>query len=253
MREHCRTQHSFDPMPKPVNLQQNLRTVGQPQSVPGTNTTKPSAAAEKFLKMMRDCLTIQELGSRRNVDQVISDSFGSIDKALNYLTDNFVIMRKTNISGISAHVCDNCLTFQFQYIKNIGFDLTASERHRCIRPMVYGPNKLQDKITRQEQLRMQSYDSLTMLTNSIFMGNKYLVVDSTLTQPNLANLHLPLIKFDFITPDHWTWTPISRKIISLTETALNNYIMRMKGTFALISIESGVHSGDHLMYIKCEQ
>ena len=143
---------------------------------------------------MRDFLTIQELGFRLDVNQVVSDSVGSIDKALNYLMDNFVILRKTDVSGISGHVCDNCLTFQFQYIKDIGFDLTARERHRCIPSMVHEANKLQDNITRHEHLRMQSYDFLTMLTNSIFMGNKYLVVESNIIPPNLANLHLPLIK-----------------------------------------------------------
>ena len=119
-------------------------------------------------------------------------------------------MRKKDISGISGHICDNCLTFQFQYIKDIGFGLTARERHRCIPSMVYEAIKLQDNITRHEHLRMQSYYSLTMLTNSIFMDNKYLVVDSNLTPPNLANLHLRLINFDSITHDHWAWMPISR-------------------------------------------
>ena len=50
MREHCRTQHNFDPMPKIVK--QNLTTVGQGQFVTGTNATRPSDAVEKFMKFM---------------------------------------------------------------------------------------------------------------------------------------------------------------------------------------------------------
>ena len=163
-----------------------------------------------------------------------------------------MILQHAPILVLSGHVCDNCLTFQFQYIKDIGIDLTARERHRCLPSMVYEANKLQDKITRQEHLRMQSYDLLTKLTNSIFMGKKYIVVDSTITPPYLENLHAPLIEFDSITPNHWAWTPISSKKIGLTEIDLKNLIVRIKGTFALIYVHSGVHSGHHLMYIKAE-
>ena len=100
-------------------------------------------------------------------------------------------MRKTDISGISEHVCDNCSTFQFQDIKDIGFDLTARERPLCIPSMGYEANKLQDKNTR---LRF-----LAMLTNSIFKGNKYLEVKSDIIPPDLANLHLPMIKYGSFT------------------------------------------------------
>ena len=153
MRKHCRTQHGFDPMPAPANVK--VTTVRRPELVTGTNTIGPSDTTEKFLKMMRDFLTIQELGFGLDVKQVVSNSVGFIDKALNYLMDNYVILRKTDVSGISGHVCGNCLTFQFQYIKNIGFDLTARERHRCIPSMVHEASKLQDKITRHNYLRMQ--------------------------------------------------------------------------------------------------
>ena len=50
MREHCRTQHNFDPMPKIDK--ENLTTVGQRQFVSGTNTDRPSDAVEKFMKLM---------------------------------------------------------------------------------------------------------------------------------------------------------------------------------------------------------
>ena len=166
-------------------------------------------------------VTIQELRFRLDINQVMRDSVGSIENALNYLTDNFVIMRKTDISGISEHVCDNCPTFQFQDIKDIGFDLTARERPRVYLPWVM----------RQINCKTKIPDScfLAMLTNSIFKGNKYLEVKSDIIPPDLANLHLPLIKFECIAPDHWTWMPISRKKILLTNTGLKDFIMLMGG------------------------
>jgi hypothetical protein len=241
-------------MPDPLNVIQNRRAVGQPQSVTGTKTTRPSATGEKFLRMMRDCLTIQELGLSHNANRLIRDSFGSMDNALNYFMDNFVIMGKTEIAGISGHICNNCLSFQFRYIRDIGFDFTAREKHRCLPSMVNEASKLQNKFARLEHLRMQAYDSLTMLTNSIFMGNRHLAVNSTFTPPYVTNPHLPLIKFDSITPIDWAWTPISTKAIALTDIGLKNYIIQMEGsTYAQIFVKSGVYPGYHLMYIKVEQ
>ena len=58
MREHCRTQHNFDPMPKIVK--QNLTTVGQGQFVIGTSAARPSDAVEKFMNSMGETLTIED-------------------------------------------------------------------------------------------------------------------------------------------------------------------------------------------------
>jgi len=198
-------------------------------------------------------LLFQELGIKGSVDQVVLHSIGQLDNTLDYMTDNFVIISKRDIAGISTHVCNNCLSFQFQFIKDIGFDLTAAERHRCLPAMVYEANKMENKATRYQQLcMMEAYDSLMKLTNSILTGNKQLIVDSTLTPAYLANFHAPLIKLDTITPDHWAWTPISSKIIGLTQIGLENFVARMGGTYAVILVRSGVHSGHHLMYIKVE-
>ena len=187
MREHCRTQHNFDPMPKIAK--QNLTRVGQGQFVTGTNSTRPSDAVKKFMKSMGEILTIQELGHNQNVHHLTRDSIGSMDNALNYLMDNYVIMRNTEVNGISGHICNNCLSFQFQYIKDIGVDLTAGEKHLCLRSMVNEANSLQDKFVKQQSMRIQAYDSLAILANSIFMGKQHLVVNSTLTPAHVTNLH----------------------------------------------------------------
>jgi hypothetical protein len=248
MRDHCRTQHNFDPMPKIVK--QNLTTLGQGQVI-GTNATRQSDAVEKFMKSMSEVLTIQELGDNQNLRQLTRNSFGSTDNALNYLMDNYVIMRNTEVNGISGHICNDCLSFQFQYIKDIGVDLTAREKHLCLRSMVNEANSLQNKVAKQEYIRIQAYDSLGILANSIFMGKQHLVVNSTLTPAYVRNLHVPLIKFDSVTFTHWAWMPISKQIIALNDIGLKNYIALMgASTYALIFIESGVYSGYHLMYVE---
>ena len=187
MREHCRTQHNFDAMPKIIK--QNLTTVRQGQFTIGTNPAGPFDAVEKFMKSMDEVLTIQELGQNQNVHPLARDLFGSMDNALNYLMDNYVLMRNTEVTGISGHICNNCLSFQFQYIKDIGIDLTAREKHRCLRSMVDEANSLQNKIVKEDYIRIQAHHFLAILANSIFMGKQHLVVDSTLAPPYVTNLH----------------------------------------------------------------
>ena len=230
---------------------QNLPTVGQGQFVSGPINDRPSDAAEKFMKFMGENFTIQELGLNQNLSQLNQDSFGSMDNALNYLMDNYVIMRNTEVNGVSGHICNICLSFQFRYIKDIGVDLTAREKHLCLTSRVNEANSLQNRFARQEYIRIQAYNSLTILANSIFMGKQHLVVKSILTPADVTNPHLPLIKLDSITLNEWARVPISKELIPLSEIALKSYIALMgASTYALILIESGEYSGYHLMYVE---
>jgi hypothetical protein len=259
MRDHCRTQHGFDPMPNPtpqafsyLKRQQNrMKAVEVAPAPPSESTAHPSEATERFLKMMRNCIGLQKLGSGQVVSRTTLDSIGSIDNALDYLVDNFVIMGKWDIEGISGYLCNNCLSFQYQYINEVGFDETAEERHECMPPMLHEAKKVQNRIARESQVRKQAVDSLIMLTNSLFPGKKYLIVDSDLERV-MHKLHAPLIKFNSITPEHWAWRKISHKKVLLTEIGVKNFVMRTGGTYALIFVESGIHSGHHLMYIVGE-
>ena len=126
--------------------------------------------------------------------------------------------------AISGHICNNCLSFQFRYIKDIGFDLTAREKHLCLTSRVNEANSLQNRFARQEYIRIQAYNSLAILANSIFMGKQHLVVKSILTPADVTNLHLPLIKLDSITLNEWARVPISKELIPLSEIALKSYI-----------------------------
>ena len=83
-----------------------------------------------------------------------------------------MIVRKKDITGISGHVCDKCLTFQYRYIKDMGFESTASEKHNCDPMALDEVGKLQDKIARLDQIRAQAHSCLAKLINSIWTGKK---------------------------------------------------------------------------------
>lgn len=260
MRYHCRTQHGFDPMPRtdPMHLNlgnqlNNLKLPAQSHDIPNTDTTPMlSTAAEKFLNMMHQRLTFEGLGSGYKENESILDPTDSLENTLNYLIENFVIMRKRDIEGISGYVCDKCLSFQFQYIKDIRRDLPATERHQCQPSMKDEANRLQNKNENYKLVLAKSYQALMSLTNSLFGANKRLIVESSLSPPYVTNLHLPLIKFDTITRDHWAWNPISNKITALTEMDARNFIKKACGTYCFVCIEHGVHVGYHLIFIRGE-
>lgn len=110
-------------------------------------------------------------------------------------------------------------------------------------------NQLQNKIARLEQIRAQALDCMVTLAKSVWNGEKYLIVKSDLPAEFLQKFHAPLIKYESITHDHWAWQKISEKDVKLNEKGLKNFIMRTSGTYAIISVQLGVHSGDHLMYV----
>ena len=159
-------------------------------------------------------------------------------------------IRKKDISAISGHLCDRCLGFQLEYIKDMGIDRPASERHQCTLGMLGETNKLQNKRDRQNEMYSQVIDNLTWLTNSIFKGTKELVVDSSFDPSYLAIFHYPQIKLNFITPEHWAWRPIVNKKISLTQIDLQNFIKAVMGTYVFLSIQNGPYAGYHLMYVR---
>ncbi|MGA8484202.1 MAG: hypothetical protein WB706_07355 [Nitrososphaeraceae archaeon] len=86
-----------------------------------------SAPVEKFLKMMVYSI-FQQTRIRDSTGEPIANSMGSIENALNYLLDNFVIVRKKEFQGISGYFCKKCLSFQYRYIKNI-WDESIQREH----------------------------------------------------------------------------------------------------------------------------
>ena len=61
MREHCRTQHNFDPVPNPRSSPiRQRKTIGSSVNSRGQSTE--SASVQKFLKMMRDSVRFQQTG-----------------------------------------------------------------------------------------------------------------------------------------------------------------------------------------------
>jgi hypothetical protein len=240
MREHCRTQHKYDPFPN-VAGSARFKTTYKRDKLSGVES-------DKFRNMMNELLKIQDLARGYLASQGIIDSIKSIDLALDFMLQNFVIVPKRQIRGISGHICSICLTFQFHYVRDIGFDLTATERHRCAVRAVTQANSLQDRSLRLSQIYSESIRWLISSTKSIFEPSRYLTVDP-LSSPT-GNFHSPQITMDSIASTHWAWTPIQLGIVALTDEGLEQFVKEVGGTYVVVSIRTGTYAGTYLIRVS---
>lgn len=235
MREHCRTQHNYDPDPIP-----RPPLGGQRKTMELVNSTA-SAPVEKFLKMMANS-RFQQTGITNPTGEHIMNSMGSIENALNFLLDNYVFFSKKEFHGISGYFCKKCLTFQYRYIRNIWDEMTAKGGH------VHVPNAQYDanRPAKELEVRTQANRLLIELTNSLFGSSKILEVNRC---DPFANFHGPVLNFYTLNPAHWAAIAILSSGSISSNSIINDFITNVEGTYAQIIVGSGPLAGSYLMSI----
>jgi hypothetical protein len=249
MRAHCRNKHNYDPLPNQARKKYGFSgyPAGKAKNAINPNFFATQTAIKRITVMMNDLSRFTRLRWGPVLKQGGLDLGGPEYSLLNSLVDDYVIVRKRDISGISGYLCEICWSFEFRYINNIGFDLTAGEAHRC-GPTMLSRSNLENRMQIQNELIKQKDDSLVNLTNSLFPENKVLRVDSDLVN-EVKNFRAPKIKLDQIVPEHWACKPLLEREMELSDYELRRVIADMGGTFAQIIIENGDFAGSHLMYI----
>lgn len=241
VRAHCKRQHDYDPIPS-----KNPKKYGfSDDTEVDSNYYEADYAVGRVVTMMKDFLKIQQL-SRANG---IAGRVRSEESYLNNLVDDYIIISKRDISGISGYVCSRCLSFQFRYIMDIGRNLTAREKHRCDPEEVKISNTLGNTKQPNGGLVAKATDCLVTLTNSLFQGR----VDVELTNlSGFVNYNAPLIKLDNMDLESWLRKLIQKRKLLLTDFGLRKYITRMNltGTYVKFLVNDGPYSGQYLMYLK---
>jgi hypothetical protein len=128
-----------------------------------------SSTIRKLGKTVNDITKLEALTRGRSITEpyLPLKEFG-----LNHVLDDYIPLPKTEIRGISAHFCEKCLTFQYTFIKDIGMDLRASDKHfTCDPRLLARAEGLPDKIRKQKLLRKESVQSLLGLVEDIFGTN----------------------------------------------------------------------------------
>ena len=185
----------------------------------------------------------QQTGIRDSTAEPIVNSMGTIENALNYLLNNFIIVRKSEFHGISGYFCKNCLSFQYKYVRNIWDEKTAKDEH------VHNPNMLFDANRRAKELegRMLANRQLIELTNSLFGSTKMLNVNRC---DPYAIFRGPVLKFNSLNPYEWAGIAIMSNVAISNNSFINDFITKVEGTYAQIMVGSGPLIGSYLMSIR---
>lgn len=236
MREHCRTQHGYDPEPIPRPPPER-----QQRTTDLINSTA-SAPVEKFLKMVAYS-RFQQTGIKDSTGNSIVNSMGSIENSLNYLLDNFAIVRKKEFQGISGYFCKKCLSFQYRYIKDIWNERTAKDQHQHKPIVPYDANRS----VKEMEGRLQANRLLIELINSLFGRYKIVDVYRCVTS---ENFHGPVIKYVALNPYHWAGLAITNNGMAVYNEYLKEFITEVEGTYAQIDVANGSLMGKYVIKIQ---
>jgi hypothetical protein len=201
------------------------------------------------MKVMASFFEGKTLGASQLSIQEYKRALSSAEKLLDYLGGNYVVINKKEISAVSGFLCNRCIAFESRYIMEIGVDLTAEDVHKC------NPSRIREISTEEDNENLGYtifYDAVNYivhLTNSLFPKVKYLLVNSFSRTGNLQGISARRFSEDTIGRDHWAWELLSRKAIRLTEEGLRNFVSLAVGTYMLLSVENGLHRGQHLIYV----
>ncbi len=257
MRQHCKSQHKFDPFPVDFPKPQFGGRTNQNESVQNEGTSNLSA---KFDEMIAQCQTIERLASGSGITPPTANPIPSHEEAIDHMLANYVIIDKKELQGISGYICNNCLTFHFHFIKDIGIDMTAQEKHLCVPADVERANQIPNKSYAIVFLHHNSLNCLSTLTNWIFgkelsvtvrqEGQVNIVEPDSSTTQDLLRKHIPLFKVHSFTPQHWAWNTIHRGSQRLNEDELKNILKEIGGTYAAISVDEPPDSGTYVVSIS---
>jgi hypothetical protein len=167
----------------------------------------------------------------------------SLEYALNYLLDNFVLVNKQDVEGISGYFCNRCMSFEIKYITNLERSKGAGATHMHVPPSIDGVHLT------EIEAREEAYRLLIAATNSLLTGQRFLEAFSHLEKSRIYGYKGPLIRLDSLTSGHWAEPAIGSGHDPIDDRKSNNLIKQFWGTYVLIYVQEGEYSGYHLVRI----
>jgi hypothetical protein len=233
MREHCRTQHSYDPFPTPDKQQVTGFSKGMDAL---------AEACQKVEQTLRNSLRLKELETGSSSDKALQSTVGNSASAINYLLNNFVILEKRKVKGISGHVCEKCLTFHFSYVADLVSDPPISQKHRCLKRRLEIVNQITKKKSLLKQIYEESVGQVMDLIDVIFPGEKILRARRIDT---ISIYNAPQFSPGFFTEDKWLWEAIKKGQAMLKESEVKTIVKEVMGSYGIIDFGPG----DSLRYV----
>lgn len=222
MRQHCKTQHGYDPLPLTKKISATR---------PGNIVSDPSVIQRKLDDAIRQLLRYQELETGRKATKEVLNMVTSPSSAADFILNNYAIINRTRFSALSGYLCYDCLTFQLEYIKDMGFDLIAQKRHNCPDTAVGQSSIVRGYYPRRDELYFEAVKRMINLTEFLFRGQKFLV-----GQPiSHVNPHTYLT-LSSMPPSPLPANAITLGKIPLTRETLEEFVKLTFSTYAIFPL-----------------
>jgi hypothetical protein len=252
--------HEVDPLNKDLEIKRG--SLQATSTIERRLTNELSSHAQASISN-----TIEELATRINEEAKlralasglpIQNNEALSEVGISNLLDNYVLMPKSEVHGISGYFCEYCLTFHLSHIAKVGIDLTAPERHNCIATVIAQAQSLQDRTTQRQILYRASVDSLLCLIKRLILPRSSVTVqklpsnilqqDSYSGQYRLVNFHSPLHVIDTNSADYaWLTWIIRQNHLPLGQEILAPFVKKYLGTYVVVSILDGILVGNFLI------
>ena len=183
-------------------------------------------------------------GEESNQEPAVLNPVNILEKLLN----DFAIVKKNEFKGISAYLCPDCLSLQLIYIKDLGKEWTAREKHTCQKERLAACGLIQERAAKYMDLFKKENDYLIELTNWMF-PEKYLVVQQISGIPVDKTFHAVWMQFNLISPTDWVWRPIVNRGVALTDSDVDAFVQGTQATYAIVLVSSGRYAGQYYMYV----
>jgi hypothetical protein len=257
---HINAMHQIDPFNKDLEIKRGSPQVGS--TIERRLTNELSSHAQVSISN-----TIEELATRIKeaaklralaLGLPIQNHVALSEAGINDLLNNYVLIPKSEVHGISGYFCESCLTFQLSHISKAGADLTSFEKHTCVPAQRSQEQTLQDRTTQREILYRESVDSLLCYIKHLVHPRSYVTVlklppntvqqDSVSGQYRLVNFHAPLVVIHTNSPDYaWLTWIIRQNHLPVGQEILAPFVKKYLGTYVVVSIVNGILVGNFLI------
>jgi hypothetical protein len=191
--------------------------------------------------------------------QILDVKSMSSEETSRHLFDDYEVISKNWVQGISGYICPRCLTFDYRMVSAIGLDLTMVDIHVCTPQALAQVEVIKNKGCAEPNLLGDSTDALVDLAHSVFGPEVSLSADSrrnpVYSYPNnygnkhgklgIGGFRAPVFKAESTQAYWWLEPAIKNKRIVLGKEDLWDFVFTVTGTYALFVIQDGSFAGIH--------
>jgi len=142
------------------------------------------------------------------------------------------------------------MTFQLEYIRTLGHDITAEGLHlQCRQTALAEARKLQDKASRLTHLYSESLSIMESLIRFI-LPNKIFLKASRLKEGSASGYQAPDIGHGNMGSAHWCYSIIKAGRVDVTNSDLKPFLKDMMGSYGLFTVRRFEYSDYYVIYLS---